>query len=74
VLCFNLKIRFRLDPINTVNFATRRESCAISSSFYNRICSPLTAQKFDLRVREGYLEILGHIVVERTSLSAHVSY
>jgi hypothetical protein len=25
-------------------------------------------------VREGYLEILGHIVVERTSLSAHVSY
>ena len=34
VLCFNLKIRFRLDTINTVNFATRRENCAISSGFY----------------------------------------
>jgi hypothetical protein len=32
------------------------------------------AQKYDMRVREGYLEILVHVVVEHTGLSAHFSY
>jgi hypothetical protein len=73
VLCFNVKIRFRLDLINTVNLAAHREGCGICSSLlFNRRSFPLTAEQYGLHVCEGCLETLGSIVVVCRSVGLSV--